>query len=57
VGADGVGGGTIEVTLTTQDSNATFLAVMVREADEWKVVATMPMIDETTAPSAPGPTR
>ena len=54
---DGVGGGTIEVSLLTQDSKATYLAVLVREADEWKVVATIPMTDEATASSAPGPTR
>jgi hypothetical protein len=55
--SDGLGGGTIEVGLITRTSNATYLAVMVREADEWKVVATIPIIHEATASSAPGPTR
>jgi hypothetical protein len=55
--SDGVGGGTIEVSLITQDSEATYLAVVVREAGGWKVVATIPMVDEATATSAPGPTR
>jgi hypothetical protein len=39
---DGIGGGVIQVTVTQGDGTATdYLAVMVKEGDEWKVLSTI----------------
>lgn len=41
---DGIGGGTIVVTISTADGvAASYLAVMVEDAGAWKVLATVPV--------------
>lgn len=51
---DGIGGGTMTVTVTPPGQPATtYAAIMVKEAAGWKVVGTMPMTP-TAAGQAPG---
>ena len=50
---DGVGGGAVLVDIAAPGATpVTYNAVVVREADGWKVVATMPLVD----PVPTGPT-
>jgi len=55
---DGVGGGTIKVSLTVPGGSSTiYLAVMVREPDGWKVLATVPTVDKAPVPAESVPRR
>jgi hypothetical protein len=53
---DGAGGGLMEVRLDPPDGEpATYVAVMVREATGWKVLATLPLEETAGSPAAGSP--